>query len=117
MAEALGGWSVDGWGFESKKGIGADGDKMKEAEEQMPPNGGAQQPVSGKRHKSFWESSFDLIVGQPDSGSRVKSGDGSTSDTRSLRATINWGTRILGSAHGCIQFSCESNPTFSLADT
>ena len=112
MSEAFGGRWLDRWGFESKKGIGADGDKMKEAEEQMPPNGGAQQPVSGKRHKSFWESSFDLIVGQPDSGSRVKSGDGSTSDTRSLGATINWGTRILGSAHGCIQFSCEPNPTF-----
>ena len=64
MAEALGGWSVDGWGFESKKGIGADGDKMKEAEGQMPPNGGAQQPVSGKRHKSFLGEQL-----RPDSGS------------------------------------------------
>ena len=35
MAEALGGWggwwSVGGGRFESKKGIGADGDKMKES--------------------------------------------------------------------------------------
>ena len=55
---------MDRWGFESKKGIGADGDKMKEAEEQMPPNAGAQQPVSGKRHKSFLGEQL-----RPDSGS------------------------------------------------
>ena len=60
----VGGRCVDRWGFESKKGIGADGDKMKEAEEQMPPNGGAQQPVSGKRHKSFLGEQLG-----PDSGS------------------------------------------------
>ena len=57
----MGGWRGR---FESKKGIGADGDKMKEAEEQMPPNAGAQQPVSGKRHKSFLGEQL-----RPDSGS------------------------------------------------
>ena len=60
---------------------------------------------------SLWVERDIKFFRWTDTGSRIKSGNGSTSDKRSLRATINLVTRIQASIKWCI-LSGREMPTF-----